>query len=201
MKKYLYVVLSLSAVIVLTGCNSQDNDKVSERARVEGQAQAEEQTKEEREAIDNRSKEMELSFAKKMEFYEDNAGHFDGTMAKDSLKFGIRISLFPNLTKPADNRVRTPAEIEADLTALSYNVQIVQWSLENPAASEGCRVEGLKPDMKTGRLNIISSECPNSYYLVLNRTTISGTAQPSTSRDPFQIYVERKSKTSTPTSR
>jgi len=192
MKTRLSIVLSTFLLTALFGCQSQDNDKVSERARVEGQAQAKEQTKEEREAIDQRSKEMELSFIKKIEYYEDHAGHFDGTMSKDALKFGIRISLFPNLTKPADDRVRTPAEIEADLTLLAYNVQIVQWSLENPAASEGCRVEGLKPDMKTGRLNIISSQCPNSYYLTLNRTHISGTAQPSTSRDPFQIYVERQ---------
>lgn len=202
--KYLLLTTSLFVSLAMSGCESQDNSQVTERARLEGQAQAkeqlakdkellEEQLKGERAAVDTRAKEMERSLTKKQEFYEDNSGHYDGTMTRNGVKFGIRISLFPNIPKPNDSRVRTPAEIENDLTTLAYNIQIGQWSLENPNAAEGCRIEGLKPDVKKGTLNIISSECPNSYYLVLNRTSISGTAQPSNSRDPFEIYAERVS--------
>lgn len=209
MKKYISVLILVPTLILISGCQSQDNDQIAERARLEGKAQAEEQLtkdrelleeqiKKERAATDNRSNEMEKSLATKQAFYEDNSGHYEGTMTRDGIKFGIRVSLFPNIPKPTDSRVRTPAEIEADLTTLAYNVQIGQWSLENPNAAEGCRVEGLKPDVKNGTLNIISSECPNSYYLVLNRTSLSGTAQPSNSRDAYQVYAERQSKKTLP---
>lgn len=221
MKKYISVLIVLSTLITLSGCQSQDNGEIAERARLEGKAQAEEQLKKDRElleeqikkdrelqdeqlkkeraATDSRSREMEKSLATKQAFYEDNSGHYEGTMTRAGTKFGIRVSLFPNIPKPTDSRVRTPAEIEADLTTLAYNVQIGQWSLENPNAAEGCRVEGLKPDVKKGTLNIISAECPNSYYLVLNRTSLSGTAQPSNSRDAYEIYAERQSKKPLPT--
>ena len=202
--KMFSIIIALSTASILTGCENQDTSQITERARLEGQVQAkeqlakdkellEEQLKAERTAVDNRAKEMEKSLSKKQEFYEDHSGHYEGTMNRNGLKFGIRISLFPNIPKPSDSRVRTPAEIENDLTTLAYNVQIGQWSLENPNAAEGCRLEGLKPDVKKGTLNIISSDCPNSYFLVLNRTSISGTAQPSNSRDPFEIYADRVS--------
>jgi len=215
-KKFISVLILVPTLIAISGCQSQDNGEIADRARLEGKAQAEEQLKKDKElleeqnkkerelqdeqlkkeraATDKRSKEMEKSLSTKQAFYEDNSGHYEGTMTRDGTKFGIRVSLFPNIPKPTDSRVRTPAEIEADLTTLAYNVQIGQWSLENPNAAEGCRVEGLRPDIKKGTLNIISSECPNSYYLVLNRTSLAGTAQPSNSRDAYQIYAERQSK-------
>lgn len=236
MKKFISVLILVPTLIAISGCQSQDNGEIADRARTEGKAQAEEQLKKDRElleeqikkerelqdeqlkkeresqrtlqdeqlkkeraATDKRSKEMEKSLATKQAFYEDNSGHYEGTMTRAGTKFGIRVSLFPNIPKPTDSRVRTPAEIEADLTTLAYNVQIGQWSLENPNAAEGCRVEGLKPDVKKGTLNIISAECPNSYYLVLNRTSLSGTAQPSNSRDAYEIYAERQSKKPVPT--
>lgn len=230
MKKIVAVLFPIF-IFTLSGCQSKDDGQIAEKARIEGEAQAKEQLKKDRElleestrkqrelqeeqlrkeresqqtlqdeqlkkeraATDKRSKEMEKSLAKKQDFYEENSGHYEGTITRDGLKFGIRISLFSTVPKPTDSRVRTPAEIEADLTALAYNVQISQWSLDNADAVTDCRVEGLRPNIKKATLNIISAQCPNSYYLVLNRTSISGTAQLSNSRDPFDIYAELKSK-------
>lgn len=152
-----------------------------------------EQIKKERGATDARAKEMEKSLAKLQDFYEDNSGVYEGSMTRGSDKFSIRITLSPSIPRYSDSRTRMPSEIEADLTALAYNAQIVQWIPPSKDAV-GCRINGLKPNTKKGTLNVISPDCPSGYSLVLNRTNISGTAQSETNPDAFDIYAERTSK-------
>ncbi len=214
MKNSRTAAVFLIAAALLSACEDQGDDRLKEKAHIEGQVQAseqlkkdkellEEQTKKqielqndqlrkERQAIDRRATQMEKSLSKRLAYYEDNSGHYEGTLTKGSDTFGIRISLFPNISKYADSRIRTPAEIEDDLTNLSYSAQIVQWVPGTDiSAADGCRVEGLRPNMKTGTLNIISSQCPSSYYLSLDRTSISGTAQPSSIPVIFEIYANK----------
>jgi hypothetical protein len=136
---------------------------------------------------------MEKSLAKLQDFYEDNSGIYEGTMIRGADKFAIRITLYPSIPRYADSRVRTPTEIETDLTALAYNAQILQW-IPPSKDSVGCRINGLKPNTKKGTLNIISPDCPSSYSLILNRTTISGSAQSENNPDAFEVYAERTTK-------
>lgn len=168
-------------------------DLQEEQLRKEKEAQQklqEEQFKKERQAQDKRSKEMELDLAKRFEFFEDNSGHYEGVMTRGAEKYNIRISLFPSIAKYTGTRVRTPTEVETDLTALSYNVQIVQWLSENPQAAVGCRVEKLIPNIKKQTLNIITTQCTNSYFFTLNRTTVDGTVQPSSNPNGFNVHAE-----------
>jgi hypothetical protein len=225
-KKTIPITILVSSLVALTGCQSQDDGAVAERARLEGKSQAEEQLKKDRElledetrkqkelqdrqaetdrdlqseqikkqqgSVDARAKIMEKSLAKLQDFYEDNSGVYEGTMERGTDKFAIRITLYSSIPRYAESRVRTPTEIETDLTALAFNAQILQWIPPNKD-SVGCRINGLKPNTKNGTLNIISPDCPSSYSLVLNRTAISGTAQSETNPDPFDIYAGRTSK-------
>ncbi len=237
MKKFVLMIIASSTLAALTGCSGQDNDKVAERARLEGKTQAEEQLKKDRElleeeirkqkelqdrqagkdrelqdrqvekerelqseqirkelaSIDTRAKSMEKSLTKLQDFYEDNSGVYEGTMIRGADTFTIRITLSPSIPRYSDSRVRTPAEIETDLTGLTFNAQILQW-IPSSNNSVGCRINGLRPNTKRATLNIISPDCPSSYALTLNRTTIAGTAQSENNPIPFDIYAARTSK-------
>jgi hypothetical protein len=181
----------------------KDRELLEEQTRKQKQLQDEqiekqrelqdEQIKKERGATDSRAKEMEKSLAKLQDFYEDNSGVYEGAMTRGADKFSIRITLSPSIPRYSDSRTRTPSEIEADLTTLSYNAQILQW-IPPSKDSVGCRINGLKPNTKKGTLSIISPDCPSGYSLTLNRTSISGTAQSETNPDAFEIYAERTSK-------
>lgn len=153
-----------------------------------------EQIKKERGATDARAKEMEKSLAKLQDFYEDNAGVYEGTMTNGTDKFNVLITLSASIPRYTESRVRTPAEIETDLVNLTYQAQILQWIAPNKESAVGCAVTGLRPNTKKGTLNIISSECPSTYELVLNRTNIMGTARRQNNPDNFEVYAERTSK-------
>lgn len=174
---------ALLAFGALQSCSEQDNDKIKQMSQLEAEAAA----VGDREA----ARVMENDLATKYDFYEANSGHFEGWLTDGVTKYKIRISLFPNLPRYRGTRLRSQAEVQADLTTLSMNVQITQWNPQVPAAGTGCRVEGLKPDVNEGKLNIISGSCPSSYFLTLKNTEISGTAQPSTHPAIFDLQVAR----------
>jgi len=81
------------------------------------------------------------------------------------------------------------------LISLSYGAHVVQWDPRNPLSSVGCRFEGLRPDLITGRITMISSACANTYFLVLQGTAINGTAQLSSNPVKFDVYAEKTSGT------
>lgn len=134
---------------------------------------------------------MENDLSERFDFYEANSGHFEGWLIDGGTKYKIRLALYPNLPRYTGTRQRSQQEVQADLTNLALNAQITQWNPNTPSASVGCRLEGLRPDLTTGELNIISASCPSSYFLVLNGTSIAGTAQPSNNPAIFDLQATR----------
>lgn len=181
------IAIALLALGVLQGCSEQDTDKIKQMNQLEGEAQAEAQLVRDREA----ARIMEQDLATRFDFYEANSGHFEGWLTNGATKYKIRISLYPNLPRYRGTRLRSQEEVQSDLTTLAMNAQITQWNPQIPAAGAGCRVENLRPDIVDGTLNIISSSCPSSYFLVLDRTEIKGTAQPSTQPTIFDLQADR----------
>lgn len=179
-------LLALCATIGL-GCSKQDNEKIREMSQLEGNAQAQAQLDRDREA----AAVMENDLSDRFDFYEANSGHFEGWLINGGIRYKIRITLYPNLPRYSGTRKRSQEEVRADLTALALNAQITQWNPNAPSASVGCRLEGLRPDLADGTLNIISASCPSSYFLVLNGTTIAGTAQPSNQPTIFDLQADR----------
>lgn len=150
-----------------------------------------EQIKKERNATDSRAKEMEASLSKLQNFYEDNSGTYEGTMKSATDQFSILITLSSSIPRYTESRIRTPAEIETDLVNLTYQAQILQWIPPSKESAVGCSVTGLRPNSKSGTLNLISADCPSTYQLILNRTSISGTARRQNNPDSFDIYTTR----------
>lgn len=184
MRTYFLKAVLVVCSISLMACSNQDNEKIKQLSQLESDASIES----DREA----AKKMEEDLHQQFEFYEQNSGHFEGWMIDGGTKFKIRISLFPNLPRYRGTRLRSQEEVRTDLSRIALNAQITQWNPDSANASVGCKVEGLRPDLKDGGLNIMSAACPSSYFLILNRTTITGTVQPSSHPGVFILEAIRK---------
>ena len=176
MKISLLFILACS--LLISGCEKQGNERLEEKAKIEGGAAAQEQAIREKQLLTERSKEMEVALSSQQDFYESRSGHFEGYVTKGAEKFQVKISIFPNISRYTQSRIRTPGEIEKELIDLAFNAQIMQWHGKELVSSTECKVLNLRPNIKTGELNIISPDCKYTYYLRLDNNEITGTAQP-----------------------
>jgi hypothetical protein len=168
MIKYLFQWgLCLAGLIALAGCD-QGDDRLSEKASIEGAAQANVQLAAEKAVLVERSKEMEADLAVRQRFYQGVRGIYEGSFRAGSDEMKVRITFVPSLSPYTTDRVRQLEEVAADLVGLSLSAQIIQWTPGIPLSAVGCRVEGIKPDLARGEINIASTACSNIYLLRLS---------------------------------
>ncbi|MGE4234106.1 MAG: hypothetical protein AB7F43_12330 [Bacteriovoracia bacterium] len=165
--------------ILFVGC--QGNERLSEKASIEGKASADAQIAAENENQAKRSAEMESDLALRHNFYQAVKGTYEGGMVLEEAEttgkpddqkeeFKIRLLLVPSLPRYNAKRVRRLEEIASDLNTLSLNVQIIQWNPKNKLSAVGCRIENVRPDIVSGEINIASANCPNAFRLRLADT-------------------------------
>ncbi|MEW6057107.1 MAG: hypothetical protein AB1540_10875 [Bdellovibrionota bacterium] len=161
--------LILIALIALlsVGC-SNDDDAMAEKARLEGREAAKTQVDAENENLAKRAKAMEDDLSSRQRFYQAVSGIYEGKMRDArNAEWNVRLTLVSTLPVYQPNRTRTPAEIEADINNLYLNVQTLQWNRSQSSAS-GCAFEKIRPDLKTGRIELVAPNCPNSYSIDLS---------------------------------
>jgi hypothetical protein len=158
----------LLPILALGACTADTDDRLKERVKVESETAAQQQTEAERAAQNARAAEMEMDLAQRHRFFQAVKGAFEGGFMTDLGEFKFRILMMPSLSPAPTDRRRLPEEVASDLNNLYFNAQIQMWSAKNPASASGCRVENLRPDIKTGTMAIISANCPNSYLLTLS---------------------------------
>ncbi len=167
-KKYLVLVPLLAM-----GCSKGGDNRLKEKAQIESETAAKSQTEAELKAQNTRSTEMEEDLAKRHRFFQTVKGAYEGSFQTDLGDFQIRILLVPSLNPVEVDRTRLPEEVASDLNNLHFNAQIQMWSAGNPNSASGCRVDGIKPDLKNGIVNIVSANCPNTYFLAISNLEAS----------------------------
>ena len=166
---------------LIAGCNSQKSDeKIREVSNIQGQEAARNSIAAEREYVDSKAQAAEVDLEKRQRFYQALAGRYEGSILVNRSNFKIRFTLAPSLPRYVPSgRVRTWEEVTADLTNLSFNVQIVQWNPESSFSAVGCLVANVRPDIITGRINVSSEACPNFYsFQIAEEVTGQGEADP-----------------------
>mgnify|MGYP000337541589 CR=1 FL=1 len=146
----------------------ENMQQLVERARQEGRAQAEAEIVAQNRNLAERAAGMEADLNSRHNFFGAVEGTYEGTMQAGNMTFSIRMTLVPNISRPAATRTRTLEEITYDLTNLSFNAQVLQWNPRNVLSAVGCRVQGVRPDMASGVLHIASQDCPNFYAIRLS---------------------------------
>lgn len=161
--KYSVLIGAASAALFL-GCG-QGNERLVEKAAIEGAVNARAQVDSANENLARKSHEMESDLAARHRFYQGLKGAYEGVMQTEGGEFKVRITLAPSLNPYPVERVRTLEEITADLNSLYLNVQVVQWNPANRLSAVGCRIEQVRPDLLTGEITIAAESCPNLYVL------------------------------------
>jgi hypothetical protein len=150
--------------LVLFACNDDGEERLAERARIEGQGTAAAEV----ESLRRRATEMEADLASRQAFYQKVRGTYEGNLSTDVGTFRVRLILVPSVPPYRSDRIRTLEEITADLTNLSFTAQVIQWNPQVSLSAVGCRVDSIRPDLTTGEFNIASRDCPNLYTIHLS---------------------------------
>lgn len=149
----------VSMVTVMTSCSrdNQGDQRLSDVAKIDISAQ--------NANLKTRAEDMEADLSRRQGFYQGVKGQFEGSFVSSIGALKIRITLVPSVTPISSDRIRLPEEITADLNQLSFHVQILQWDPSNSLSASGCRVEGVKPDLISGKIQIVSKDCANIYLI------------------------------------
>ncbi len=177
MKKFLGLA---AALLVIAGCNEAGVRALDEQAEREAQKQVEADNA----SQEKKAAEMEADLTSRQHFYQGLRGTYEGTFRAAGEEMRIRITLIPTVSPYATARVRRLEEIAADLVGLSFSAQVVQWTPAVPLSAVGCRVEGIRPDLVRGEINIASVECSNVYLL---RLSMGESSMPEERRAGAQI--------------
>lgn len=189
---YSFLILMLSIVVV--GCD-QGDERLEEKARIEGRASSEAGIQAENQNLAQRSSAMEADLAQRHRFYQAVEGTYEGELQTEQGVFRIRLTMVPSLYPYRADRVRQLEEITADLNNLYFNAQVVQWNSANPLSAVGCRVSSVRPDLLSGQITIASESCPNLYSLRIS-DQIYGASEsaPSSSAIAAQVADGRLSR-------
>lgn len=160
----------LILIISFLGCAQQDDNRLRERAELEGKASVEA----EQDVLNERVKKMEADLAIRHRFYQALSGRYMGeATAPSGLKYKIRLLFVPSLSPlPPTERVRTVEEVTYDLNNLHFNVEAISSDLSGQV-SDGCVFTDVIPDIPNGQIVLISSDCSLTYSMDLSVVDVS----------------------------
>lgn len=164
-------ILSAALVAGLTGCDQTDQ-RLIEKARLEGREAAREQI----EAENERARQMEADLERRHRFFEALTGIYEGEIRlSDGSVNRARVSFSPSLPRyPRSDRVRTIDELSYEINNLYLNAQVVTWSKladtegRGSELAFGCVFEQVRPDLAQGRMHLVSENCKHTYTLYLS---------------------------------
>lgn len=168
-------ILLILSLFALSACNGYD-EAVRKQAEITGNAQADQTLKITNEDLNKKSQEMEADLQMRQHFFESVSGAYEGESVQSaSTTFKTRITLSSSVPYFRANRIRRPEEVIADLKALHLNGQIVQWDAST-GATFGCIFTAVQPDLSSGNIILIASDCPNSFSLWLGGSSEKSSA-------------------------
>lgn len=156
------LILSLLAAFV-TGCGDGE-----EGLKTQTLIQTKEEINAQNQNIEVWSAKLGGDLKKRRAFIKAVEGEFEGEFLVKSSTYMIRLLITPTIPDYDVDRIRTLAELEYELQNLNLNIQIMQWNPNTQFSAVGCILEGIKPDLKNGILNLISENCSNTYQLFLS---------------------------------
>ena len=153
---------------LLIGCANQGDDRLKEKAGIEGREQA----KEEQKILDERSRRMEQDLTERQNFFRALEGLYEGVITETNVK--VRIVFTPNrpIYYPND-RVRTNEEVADDLLNLSFESYVSLQFQEFPdIPPSDCLVSNIRPDLVRGFVKVSSEEsaCPNRFHILVAKS-------------------------------
>ncbi|MBC74539.1 MAG: hypothetical protein CME64_00835 [Halobacteriovoraceae bacterium] len=160
MKKLFFILPCL----FLFGCSKGGDDRLAEQADI----QAREQYQAQNENQKMWAEKMEDDLNKRKRFIQAIEGEYLGQVDVQDISFDISARFVSSIPIEFPSRVRTLDEINFELQNLNLNLFV---KLENPRVSNSavtCVVEGYRPDVSKGVVNLITESCKNSFHLSIS---------------------------------
>lgn len=165
MKRKIAVLFLFAAVISACAEKDQGDDRLKEKAEIEGEASAKKQKEAEKAYLESRSREMEQDLLLKEKFFRAVTGTYVGSFKTEVGELQVKLKLIPSLPIFKTGRVRSLEEIVFELNNLHFNVQVVHWNASNNLSASGCVFSGIKPNLENGQINIAADNCLNVYWV------------------------------------
>ena len=156
-------------IALITACQ-QGDDRLKQKAAIEGEETARKQIEAERGYLRERALEMEADLSRRQRFYTAVSGTFEGTMKGETERETLNVRFVITASPPPlqSERARTIGEIESDLINQYFKIVVVQWApgeLGPGGVGFGCVFLNVKPDLNTGVINLASTDCSSLYIL------------------------------------
>ena len=161
------LIIILPCVLLLS-CSKGGDDRLAEQADI----QAREQYQAQNENQKMWAEKMEEDLNKRKRFIQAIEGEFFGEVDVQNISFDINARFVSSIPIAFPSRVRTLDEIKFELQNLNLNLFV---KLENPRVPNSavtCVVEGYRPDVNKGVINIITESCKNSFHLSISDSTL-----------------------------
>lgn len=163
MKHALVTLITLLAAFTVSGCD-QGDERLQEKARIEGEETARRQIDAENENKLMWTEAAEKELALRHRFYQAVSGIYEGVVSGNGTTFNIRFNISPSLPPlPESNRTRTLEEVTAELNNLFLSVHVTEWT--ERGMGFGCVFEHIRPDMVNGKISLFSEECQRTFRI------------------------------------
>lgn len=163
MKTTLILLLGLS---ILQSCSKDGDDRLAKQEEIKSREQVEAQNANQRDWAEK----MESDLNNRKRFISAIEGRFNGSIYVRENVFEIQAKFASSIPVEFSDRVRTLDEINFELQNLNLNLFV---KLENPRVANSavtCVVEGYRPDVRNGVINIITESCKNSFALYVSNS-------------------------------
>ena len=162
---FFFLVVVITSVPLFSGCRNA-NDQIKQDAIIQGTESANANAKAQREREEQIGTEIERTLTSRQRLYQGLAGTYRGVYySAAGFKIDYSLSLLPTVSPYKGKRVRTEAEVVAELTKLNFKVAFRAQSTDSVAF--GCAFSSIEPDPSDGRILLASESCPYSIQLWL----------------------------------
>jgi hypothetical protein len=163
------LLFTLFGTGILFGCAQQDENRFKEKAQTEESAK----TKADIDALSVRAREMERDLRNRYRFYNGISHTYVGSFDISGNTYKLKMTLTPTFFLPETERVRTLEEIQQDLNSLFLIAQVTVWDDKSGFGASGCTFENIRPDLRSGKANLISADCVLSFAFTITTPTTS----------------------------
>jgi hypothetical protein len=158
------IILFTFIILCISACSKGGDDRLAEQEKIRSKEQINALNKNQKEWANK----MEKDLNQRKYFIKAIGGTFKGEVAVEDLYFAIKTELSPSIPIMFSDRVRTLDEINYEFENLGINISVKIENPRVPNSAVSCTVEGYKPNIEKGLINIISESCKNIFKFMLS---------------------------------
>lgn len=153
-------ILSLMLLVFVISSCSDGEEGLKEQTLI----QTSEEIRAQNENQERWAAKLEKDLKIRRSFIDAIEGEFEGSFFLRNSNFKVRMVITPTIPGYTVDRTRTLPELEYELQNLGINVHVVQWNPNTELSGVSCILEGIKPNVERGVIDLITENCKKNTY-------------------------------------